>query len=43
MARDSARNELGRSGEFAQEALKVFKARLEAEPPSTPTSKRKKT
>jgi hypothetical protein len=30
MARDSARAELGRSGEFALEALKVFKARLEA-------------
>lgn len=45
MARASARDELGRSGEFAQEAPKVFKARLEAAtqtPPAAPASKRKK-
>jgi hypothetical protein len=45
MARDAGPGDLGRSGEFAQAALKVFKDRLEAapQPAPSPTSKRKKS
>ena len=45
MARTSARDELGRSGEFAKEALKIFRARLDPAiqtPRPAPTAKRKK-